>query len=192
MARTWNWYSLSIDKIERSIADENPKASGIEVIGCADTSVMPANHPDIFKFSSLAPPPPLSPSSSASSSRCSSLTHRLFTFQGTTTLPKSLCQMPTSIHNVRPSNILFRIWNQLTQIRPCILIGLLFFAFLSLSIFLGVFFTLDKSYGYSMGDAFTLAGFVFGIDACCTPVLFAYHYPHCECRRRGRVKLCTE
>lgn len=48
-------------------------------------------------------------------------------------------------------------------ILPCSLILLLMMAFIGLSCFLGVYFTVYTTYGYSMGDSFTLAGFVLAI-----------------------------
>jgi len=56
-----------------------------------------------------------------------------------------------------------------------------FAAFVALSCFLGVYFTLNKSYGYSMGDAFTLAGWVVAVGAFISTAILAYHYPRCEC-----------
>jgi hypothetical protein len=56
-----------------------------------------------------------------------------------------------------------------------------FAAFVALSCFLGVYFTLNKSYGYSMGDAFTLPGWVVAVGAFVSTAILAYHYPRCEC-----------
>jgi hypothetical protein len=57
-----------------------------------------------------------------------------------------------------------------------------FFAnFVGLSCFLGVFFTVNKSYGYSMGDAFTLAGWVLAVGAFMSSAILAYHHPRCKC-----------
>jgi hypothetical protein len=53
--------------------------------------------------------------------------------------------------------------------------------FVALASFLGVYFTLDKSYGYSMSDAFTLAGYVLAVGAFISCPIIAYHYPRCKC-----------
>ena len=59
---------------------------------------------------------------------------------------------------------------------------LIFTTFLILSIFLGVYFTIQSSlYGYSMGDSFTLASYVFGVGAVLSAVISAYHFPRCKC-----------
>jgi hypothetical protein len=58
---------------------------------------------------------------------------------------------------------------------------LFFAAFVGLSCFLGVYFTLNKSYGYSMGDAFTLAGYVIAVGAFISSAILAYHRPRCKC-----------
>jgi len=47
--------------------------------------------------------------------------------------------------------------------RICVLIMLMFAIFIALSCFLGVYFTVERSYGYSMGDAFTLSGWVIAV-----------------------------
>jgi hypothetical protein len=53
--------------------------------------------------------------------------------------------------------------------------------FVSLSCFLGVYFTINKSYGYSIGDAFTLAGWVVAVGAFISSAILAYHHPRCKC-----------
>jgi hypothetical protein len=58
---------------------------------------------------------------------------------------------------------------------------LFFGTFVALSCFLGVYFTLNKSYGYSMGDAFTLAGWVIAVGAFISSAILAYHHPRCKC-----------
>lgn len=64
---------------------------------------------------------------------------------------------------------------------------MLFFAtFVALSCFLGIYFTLSKSYGYSMGDAFTLAGWVVSVGAFVSTAILAYHYPRCKCWERSK------
>ncbi len=72
----------------------------------------------------------------------------------------------------------------------CIIILIAMGAFIGLGCFLGVFFTVHREYGYSMGDAFTLAGFVVAVGALVCSGLLAWHYPRCECwtdRKRGGV-----
>jgi uncharacterized membrane protein (DUF485 family) len=54
-----------------------------------------------------------------------------------------------------------------------------FAAFVALSCFLGVYFTAEKRYGYSMGDAFTLAGWVIAVGAFISTAVLANHYPRC-------------
>lgn len=55
-----------------------------------------------------------------------------------------------------------------------------------MSCFLGVYFTLRKDYGYSMGDSFTLAGYVVAVGAFVSTAVLAYHYPHCRCWERSK------
>jgi hypothetical protein len=57
----------------------------------------------------------------------------------------------------------------------------LFAVFVILSLSLGVYFTLEKEYGYSMGDSFTLAGYVLAVGTIISAPILAYHYPHCKC-----------
>jgi hypothetical protein len=56
--------------------------------------------------------------------------------------------------------------------------------FIILSTFLGVYFTVNRGYGYSMGDAFTLASYVIGLGGLITAALIASHYPHCDCWKK--------
>ncbi|EPE35185.1 hypothetical protein GLAREA_10881 [Glarea lozoyensis ATCC 20868] len=70
--------------------------------------------------------------------------------------------------------------------RTCILIISMVVCFITLSCFLGIYFTVNKSYGYSMGDAFTLAGFVVAVGAMVSSGTMALHYPRCECWGRGK------
>jgi len=65
--------------------------------------------------------------------------------------------------------------------RGCVIIITMFAAFVLLSCFLGVFFTVHKEYGYSMGDSFTLAGYVITVGTFVSAAVVAYHYPHCRC-----------
>lgn len=53
--------------------------------------------------------------------------------------------------------------------------------FIGLSLFLGLFFASNKSYGYSMGDAFTLAGYIVTVGGLICGFLFACHFPLCKC-----------
>jgi hypothetical protein len=57
----------------------------------------------------------------------------------------------------------------------------LFAVFVILSLSLGVYFTLEKEYGYSMGDSFTLAGYVVAVGTIISAPILVYHYPHCKC-----------
>jgi hypothetical protein len=72
--------------------------------------------------------------------------------------------------------------------RGCYIVALLMTGFIGLSVFLGLFFTINKEYGYSMGDSFTLAGYVIAVGALITSLLFALHYPRCDCWRSKRVQ----
>lgn len=66
-----------------------------------------------------------------------------------------------------------------TRFQPCYLLMLLFGSFIALSCCLGVFFTMKKE--YSMGDAFTLAGYIIAIGGLISTGALAYHYPRCNC-----------
>lgn len=77
------------------------------------------------------------------------------------------------------------LWLSPRRPRACFLIIALFFVFVLLSSFLGAFFTVNKQYGYSMGDAFTLAGWVIGVGAFSLMGIAAWHYPRCRCWDRG-------
>lgn len=68
--------------------------------------------------------------------------------------------------------------------RGCVRIISLSSIFIALSIFLGVYFTVNKDYGYSMGDAFTLASYVIGLGTLICGALIGHHYPHCKCWHR--------
>lgn len=78
------------------------------------------------------------------------------------------------------------------RIHSCALIFLFGLTYVALSLFLGIFFTLRKEYGRSMGDAWTLASYVVGVGGTCTSVMGVCHYPHCTCWSRGNEKVCTE
>jgi hypothetical protein len=71
--------------------------------------------------------------------------------------------------------------------RGCYIIIATFAAFVTLSCFLGVYFTVQNEYGYSMGDSFTLAGYVVAVGAFVSTAFLAYHYPRCTCWRRSRT-----
>lgn len=73
-----------------------------------------------------------------------------------------------------------------TRLRPrgCFLIITVLFAFIVLSSFLGLYFTLYKEYGYSMGDSFTLAGYVIAVGGLISSFLIVKHYPRCNCWKR--------
>ncbi|KAF8857462.1 hypothetical protein BDZ45DRAFT_803340 [Acephala macrosclerotiorum] len=68
--------------------------------------------------------------------------------------------------------------------RGCVLIIASFTTFVFLGCFLGVYFTTQKQFGYSMGDSFTLAGFVITVGAFVSSAFLAYHYRHCKCWKR--------
>ena len=63
----------------------------------------------------------------------------------------------------------------------------MFATFVLLSCVVGIFFTVEKSYGYSMGDAFTLAGWVIGVGAFISTGVLAHHYYNgrCKCWQHG-------
>jgi len=77
----------------------------------------------------------------------------------------------------------YRTSNSWPSLRPCrcLLIIALMIGFVTLSCFLGIFFTIHKEYGYGMGDAFTLAGYVVAVGALISTMFFAIHYPRCDC-----------
>ena len=64
---------------------------------------------------------------------------------------------------------------------PCFRIISVMSAFIALSCFLGLYFTINKDFGYSMGDAFTLAGYVIAVGALICIFLFASHFRDCRC-----------
>jgi hypothetical protein len=53
---------------------------------------------------------------------------------------------------------------------------------IALDCFLGVYFASEKSYGYSIGDALILAGWVITVGAFISTGIFAHYYPLCKCR----------
>jgi hypothetical protein len=61
----------------------------------------------------------------------------------------------------------------------------MFTTFVALSSFLGIYFTVKKEYGYSMGDSFTLASYIVAVGAFVSTAVLAYHYPRCKCWDRG-------
>lgn len=65
--------------------------------------------------------------------------------------------------------------------RGCLLIITFFATFVAVSLFFGILFTIRKEYGYSLGDAFTLASYIVAIGAFTSTAMVAYHYPHCRC-----------
>ena len=81
----------------------------------------------------------------------------------------------------RGRNIRSRLDLNFSWPRSCIRIMAFFANFVGLSCFLGVFFTVNKSYGCSMGDAFTLAGWVLAVGAFMSSAILAYHHPRCKC-----------
>jgi len=71
--------------------------------------------------------------------------------------------------------------------RGCLIVAAIFTTFITLSCFLGVYFTVQKDYGYSMGDAFALAGYVVAVGAFVSTGFLGYHYPRCTCWRISRM-----
>lgn len=66
--------------------------------------------------------------------------------------------------------------------QPCTMIIFMFTSFVFLSSFLGLYFTIKKQeYGYSMGDSFTLAGYVIAVGTLVTGVVSGIHFPRCKC-----------
>ncbi len=74
-------------------------------------------------------------------------------------------------------------------VRGCVLIIAVFVIFTLLSCFLGVYFTVNKGYGYGMGDAFTLAGYVIAVGALVSTAGSAYHYPRCACWKKTKQEI---
>lgn len=70
--------------------------------------------------------------------------------------------------------------------RGCIYLIVLGSVFLLLSLFLGVYYTVHPDYGYSMGDAFTLAGYVVSVGTLVTGALLTVHLRHCKCWEKTR------
>jgi hypothetical protein len=68
--------------------------------------------------------------------------------------------------------------------RTCYLIIAMFASFVGLSCFLGVYFTVETKYGYSMGDSFTLASWVVAIGAFVSSGVLAKHHRRCRCWER--------
>lgn len=78
------------------------------------------------------------------------------------------------------SNLVPQLWKSRLP-RGCFIIGTLLSGFIGLSLFLGLFFVTHKEYGYSMGDSFSLAGYVIAVGALISSFLFACHFPRCRC-----------
>lgn len=53
------------------------------------------------------------------------------------------------------------------------------FVFIALSLILGIFFTASTK--YSMGDSFTLAGYVIAVGGLICSFLLACHFSNCKC-----------
>jgi hypothetical protein len=102
----------------------------------------------------------------------------------------SLCQYPTPTTN--PSNPLLWLYTRFKEIWVCLFIFTLFIVFLSLSLFFGIFYTVNARFGHSMGDAFSLASYISGIGAFISTLLQLCHLRYCTCWRRGRVRRCQE
>jgi hypothetical protein len=74
----------------------------------------------------------------------------------------------------------FQLWKSCLP-HGCFIIGTILSCFIGLSLFLGLFFVTHKEYGYSMGDSFTLAGYVVAVGALISSFLFACHFSRCRC-----------
>jgi hypothetical protein len=74
------------------------------------------------------------------------------------------------------------------QLHGCKLILLVMSIFIILSLSLGVFFTIHKEYGYSMGDSFTLASYIIAVTALVCSFLLARHWPDCKCWKNYHSK----
>jgi hypothetical protein len=79
--------------------------------------------------------------------------------------------------------------NKISQLlQGCKLILLAMSSFIILSLFLGVFFTVHKEYGYSMGDSFTLGGYIIAVGALVCSFLIWRHLPTCKCWKNYHSK----
>jgi hypothetical protein len=150
------------------------RTSSIEVLCRVDLSRMPPNHPKVFE----SPPP------------TPSILRQLRKWGRKTLNPNSSCSTQKSAANC-PARV-EDTSRLVLGIRSCVLLLILSAAFLALSLFLGIFFTLMKSYGYSMGDAWTLASYIIGVGTIFTSVLGFAHYPNCNCWGESKDKICTE
>jgi len=151
------------------------RTSSVEVICRVDASRIPPHHPKIFDSTSLS----------------SSIVRRLRTFGKTAANRNPSCQSQYSIAQC-PTSAEDKTSHLVLGVSSCTLILLFLIVFLALSLFLGIFFTMNKSYGNSMGDAWTLASYVIGVGGACASVLGICHYPHCTCWRGSKKKTCTE
>ncbi|KAE9362872.1 hypothetical protein N431DRAFT_433587 [Stipitochalara longipes BDJ] len=163
---------------ETEILETGRRTSIVEVICRVDASRIPPHHPLIF----------------GSSSPSRSIIRRLRTWGGLASSPNPSCQTQNSTAQcpVRAEDKTSHLARKICSCVTCLGILLLFAVFLALSLFLGIFFTVKKSYGNSMGDAWTLAGYVVAVGTACTSMLGIYHCPHCTCWRVGTQKTCTE
>jgi hypothetical protein len=81
-----------------------------------------------------------------------------------------------------PISIFFqRLIRELHRPAGCTIIILAMGSFIALSLFLGLFLTLRKEYGFSMGDSFTLAGYIIGVGTLVCGFMYARHLPSCKC-----------
>ncbi|CZR54225.1 uncharacterized protein PAC_04108 [Phialocephala subalpina] len=67
--------------------------------------------------------------------------------------------------------------------RGCLLILAMIASFIVFSCISGIYFTLDQNLGYSMGDAFTLAGYIIAVGALVSTAAMARHWSSCRCWR---------
>lgn len=75
------------------------------------------------------------------------------------------------------------ISSRLSSPRGCILILSMVATFIIFSCMTGLYFTLDYSHGYSMGDAFTVAAYIVAVGALVSTAAMARHWPSCRCWR---------
>ncbi|KUJ11204.1 uncharacterized protein LY89DRAFT_239477 [Mollisia scopiformis] len=102
-------------------------------------------------------------------------------------------QSPTIIPPSHPptTNSNIAISSTTTHPRGCILILSLVATFVLFSCISGLYFTLNKSLGYSMGDAFTLAGYIIAVGTLVSSAALARHWPSCRCWK-GKDRACGE
>ncbi|KAE8447521.1 hypothetical protein EG329_010651 [Mollisiaceae sp. DMI_Dod_QoI] len=98
------------------------------------------------------------------------------------TLPHHAEPIAISSSTSSPNSLTTTI-NQPGSPRGCILILSMVAAFTLFSCISGLYFTLNKSLGYSMGDAFTLAAYIVAVGALVSTAALARYWPSCRCWR---------